>query len=225
MNRFSSNKMKRKELDEAYDEFFEFSLNSPAQKIRRLDAEIPPVAEENPAIQFPPEQQMSELSPEIIDSELRVNEERAIVLYNPADSPFEANYSIRVDSKLINGLKNRAFWPSNPNPVRIEEIPMEGNQNASTNSLAVIPWIASQPSETNQTAETNMYVEEPMEAEEVCGDASMDIEQEMDQVSHSNINDNGNCSVMGENMHSWLNHCLIPGPPQNNSTPVMWSWQ
>lgn len=33
---FLSGKMKRKDLEEVYDEFSEFSLSSPARKIRRL---------------------------------------------------------------------------------------------------------------------------------------------------------------------------------------------
>ncbi|KAK9098313.1 hypothetical protein Syun_025358 [Stephania yunnanensis] len=40
-------KMKRKDLEEVVDDFTDFYLTSPARKIRRLDAELPPIMEED----------------------------------------------------------------------------------------------------------------------------------------------------------------------------------
>lgn len=202
MDGFFLTKTKRKDLDDVYDEFSEFSLNSPARKIRRLDAELPPIMEEDTSIPVSFEEQMSEPHLTMIDSELPLNEERALVLYKPVASGFE---SIRVDPKLIEGLKNRAFWHSTPRPVRIEEIPLD---EAFSNSSAVIPWVA-------QTGPNTMFVEEPMEAEEgTYENESMEIEEDSNQVNINNTRD------VGENMHSWQQHCFAPGLPQNASTPV-----
>ncbi|GMQ07489.1 hypothetical protein CsSME_00051653 [Camellia sinensis var. sinensis] len=41
--------MKRKDLEDVNDDFSDFSLSSPARKIRRLDAELPPIMEEEEA--------------------------------------------------------------------------------------------------------------------------------------------------------------------------------
>lgn len=47
-------KMKRKDLDQVSDDFSDFSLSSPARKIRRLDAELPPIMEDDePEIAMP----------------------------------------------------------------------------------------------------------------------------------------------------------------------------
>ncbi|KAE8657966.1 hypothetical protein F3Y22_tig00116976pilonHSYRG00207 [Hibiscus syriacus] len=55
-------KFKRKNIDQVNDDFSDFSLSSPATKIRRLDADLPPIIEED---SFPE------------------NHERAIVLFYP----------------------------------------------------------------------------------------------------------------------------------------------
>lgn len=204
-------------MDEVYDEFSEFSLNSPARKIRRLDAELPPIMEEeDPTVPLPVEQQMPEelmsAMPEfgagMIDAELPIalNEEKALVLYKAVDNPFalspgSSNVSFSVHSDLIHGLKNQAFWPANPNAVILEEISND-EKSVVANNLAVVPWVPPQQYDSRV-----MHTEEPMEAEEDDGGASMEVEEDIQQ-----------------GVHQWPQHCLTPQAPENTSTPIMWSW-
>ncbi|KAL7189929.1 hypothetical protein ACSBR1_039543 [Camellia fascicularis] len=102
-------KMKRKDLEDVNDDFSDFSLSSPARKIRRLDAELPPIMEEEEADhaevqKLAPEEaedvasninnmNMEELGglpsnhphneSEIENENENENEERALVLFNP----------------------------------------------------------------------------------------------------------------------------------------------
>ncbi|KAJ6814371.1 uncharacterized protein M6B38_139770 [Iris pallida] len=221
MTGFASTKMKRKDLDEVYDEFSEFSLNSPARKIRRLDAELSPILEEEepsfPATfgqKLPLAEQatcssMAGMGSVMVedDPSLPSNEERALVLYKPMDNPLVLSpSSFRVRPDLMVGLKSadQVLWSGNPKPVTIEEVPMDYIANAHGNSLAVVPWVQTQASSEPR----GMIVEEPME-EEDQGGASMEVEENGQQV---------------EGLHQWPQHCMTPQIPQNSSTPIMWSW-
>ncbi|KAJ6818999.1 uncharacterized protein M6B38_404880 [Iris pallida] len=216
----SATKMKRKDFEEAYDEFSEFSLNSPARKIRRLDADLPPIMEEGePSFsatfgQNPPltEGQMNGSSMSGIESVMvedepsfPSNEETALVLYKPVENPLVLSpNSFRVRLDLIDGLKNQVFWSGSSKPVTIEEVPMDYVANASGNSLALVPWVQSQ----DLSGSRGVIVEEPMDADGQGG-ASMEIEEDGQQ---------------GEGLNEWPQHCLTTQIPGNNSTPVMWSW-
>nr|CAD1824888.1 unnamed protein product [Ananas comosus var. bracteatus] len=125
--------MKRKDLEEVFDEFSEFSLSSPARKIRRLDAELPPIIEEEDlAVPLDIEQQPQLMKEEasvpamVIGSgpvvedgpptlpTLPSNEERALVLYKPVEGqllfgPGGSNVSFRVSSDFLYGLKSQVF--------------------------------------------------------------------------------------------------------------------
>ncbi|KAK1289388.1 hypothetical protein QJS10_CPB18g00049 [Acorus calamus] len=79
--RSSPAKMKRRDLDEVNDEFSEFSLSSPARKIRRLDLELPPIMEEEEPQSTPPPPFMDDESPSPSPSQaLPLNDERPIFL-------------------------------------------------------------------------------------------------------------------------------------------------
>ncbi|KAL1204627.1 hypothetical protein V5N11_004027 [Cardamine amara subsp. amara] len=80
-------KMKRKYMDRVNDDFSDFSLSSPATKIRRLDLDLPPIIEEDEIQSVP------------------VNEEKAIVLYKPLQH-YQPEQII-VDRDLVSGFKNR----------------------------------------------------------------------------------------------------------------------
>ena len=223
-------KVKRKELEEVNDDFSEFSLNSPAQKIRRLDVDLPPIMEEEePSFSMQFEQMnssvphMTSAMAEVVPS-FMANEERALVLYKPRESPLSIlasspSVSVHVSSGLINGLKHQVFWSGSNNAVTIEELPMDDKSPVSVSSLAVVPWVQSPNSSATDTESRGMIVEEPMEAEEPMegeepGDTSMEVEEDRQQ-----------CGTIGEEgFHQWPQHCMAPQIPQSNSMPIMWSW-
>lgn len=80
-------------VDQISDDFSDFSLSSPATKIRRLHGELPPIVEEH-------EQEEHEPLP---------NEERALVLFKPflPHSPDYNNssFSLTLNSDLISQIK------------------------------------------------------------------------------------------------------------------------
>ncbi|KAL0344937.1 UNVERIFIED_CONTAM: hypothetical protein Sradi_4325000 [Sesamum radiatum] len=127
-------KLKRKELEDVNDDFSDFSLSSPARKIRRLDAELPPIIEEEeceiPIEHSLPQEQgfgsnsagglkIEELPPE------PSNEERAIVLFKPTNaSPLlqsPSNFTVSVNPHLISGFKNQLLWSSQSNSWRLAD--------------------------------------------------------------------------------------------------------
>ncbi|XP_010929400.1 uncharacterized protein [Elaeis guineensis] len=234
---FLSGKMKRKDLEEVYDDFSEFSLSSPARKIRRLDAELPPIMEEEDsavpvAFEFEKQQlprdlmSASSTMPESTSTMTdavpvpALNEERALVLYKPVDaqlllSPAQSNVSLRLSSDLIHGLKNQAFRSGNQ--IRIED-----KSAVSSNRLAVVPWVPNQGSVVTTgsgvTKVESKVPQEPMEAEQIES-VSMEVEEERDQAEQASIDEGAG----GEGFHQWPQHCMTQLPP-NTSTPIMWSW-
>ncbi|XP_017700290.2 uncharacterized protein LOC103715535 isoform X1 [Phoenix dactylifera] len=236
---FLPGKMKRKDLEEVYGDFSEFSLSSPARKIRRLDAELPPIMEEEDSavpVVFEFEQQqlprdlmsgsssMPESGSTMTDAVPvpALNEERSLVLYKPVDaqllwSPAQSNVSFRVSSDLIHGLKNQAFQSGNQ--MRVED-----KSAVSSNCLAVVPWVPNKGSVVATGSGDPIEVQskvsqEPMEAEQIES-VSMEVEEERDQAEQASI-DGG---AGGEGFHQWQQHCMTPQLPPNPSTPVMWSW-
>ncbi|GMY35142.1 hypothetical protein FCV25MIE_30384 [Fagus crenata] len=221
-------KMKRKdlELDEFSDDFSDFSLSSPARKIRRLDAELPPIMEEEEA-----EIGVVEEAKAVENEDLELlsappipnNEEKAIVLFKHVNAPFlqhsPSNLSFSVDCHIISGFKKNQFFESSQfGPKKSAE--EEEESNVGTNDcLAVVPWI---PSQFPPMPATQSEGPELMDAEET-GVSTMDIEEDnnagMEQV-HTNVNVGGGGS---EGLHQWQQqHCLYPQFPQNTSTPITW---
>ncbi|OVA19275.1 hypothetical protein BVC80_521g77 [Macleaya cordata] len=251
---YLSMKMKRKDLEEVYDEFSEFSLSAPARKIRRLDAELPPIMEEEESgvpIDFdqvlPEEQPFSASVTENAPS-LSLNEERALVLYNPMNtpllkSPSSSNFSITVNSDLIPGFKDQVFWSGRRNFLKVHDNEAEhrGDENAGGGNgecLAVVPWVSSQFPSTlgtevgaTTTITTTTGLSEPMEAEEeVDNNEGMEIEVDNNmgvsqgQQEQENI-EAGGLQHWKQQQQQQLQHCMSPPQlPQNTSTPIMWSW-
>ncbi|KAJ3676201.1 hypothetical protein LUZ60_003613 [Juncus effusus] len=145
-------KMKRKDMDEVLDDFSEFSLSSPARKIRRLDAELPPIMEEDESNSVP----FMTGGVQSMDEMETTNQERALVLYRLIDphlvvGPGSTNHSFSLSSDLIPGFKDQFF--NRCEPVRVK------NEN-----LALVPWI---PNESSQfeNEEILMEIEEEEERE------------------------------------------------------------
>ncbi|XP_043712897.1 uncharacterized protein LOC122661537 [Telopea speciosissima] len=240
---YLSMKMKRKGLEEVYDEFSDFSLSSPARKIRRLDAELPPIMEEEETPEIPvvfdrspsgdlgiSAQQSAATVTEVLPY-APLNEERALVLYKPMNKPL---VEVIVNSDLIPALRNHVFWSEQTNQVRRVEDEATDRSNSNigikNDCLAVVPWVPttqlSPDSETGVPAA--MVVPEQMEAEGVDS-VMMEIEQDDNeiQVSGGQAREiGGGVESEGESwQQQWQQqHCLSPQLPQNTSTPIMWSW-
>ncbi|PIN18166.1 hypothetical protein CDL12_09163 [Handroanthus impetiginosus] len=230
-------KLKRKDLEDVNDDFSDFSLSSPARKIRRLDAELPPIKEEEESdipMAFEPLAQehgtdsnpsgglkIEEL-PNLPD-----NEERAIVLFKPINtSPLShspSNFSVSVNPDLISGLKNQVLLSGVSNSWRPADDEAEETNNSGSGNgcLAVVPWVPSQMSWT-PVAEFSSQVDnsEMMDAQEV-GEATMEVEDGVD-IEQRNVNEGGGVTL-GEGFNQWQQpHCLIPQPPHNTTTPIVW---
>ncbi|KAL8265096.1 hypothetical protein R6Q59_023226 [Mikania micrantha] len=200
----SPTKLKRKDLEQVNDDFCDFSLSSPARKIRRLDAELPPIIEEeemvNPVIVGQPE------AAEAID-DMIVNEERAIVLYDPMNNipllQLKSPISVSVNSNFLSGFKNRVLW-SNQSHV-LESLngmkEKQDEQNTINGSLAVVPWVPMH-SQHQSMAEVEIPHTEGVSD-------MMEIEEEDD----AHLNEFGS-------VKQWQQHCMIP---HNLSTPIAWS--
>ncbi|GAB4838263.1 hypothetical protein Ancab_027792 [Ancistrocladus abbreviatus] len=235
-------KMKRKDLDKVNDDFSDFSLSSPARKIRRLDAELPPIVEEEEteiSLGFGLSQHQiripngveARLTPLIIEElpsdSVPVNEERAIVPFRPCESPLyhrPPNYSI--DSTLFSNFKNQALWHAQSRPVIIEEDEEElkGNSAVTNECLAVIPWVPSQKLHQSPEVEASQReMSESMDAE-VMESTSMDIEDNVASIGAGQPSECNAPAGSNEGMqHLWQQqHCMIPQPPQNTISPIVW---
>ncbi|CAJ1937160.1 unnamed protein product [Sphenostylis stenocarpa] len=182
----------------------DFPLSSPATKIRRLDAELPPIVEEEEPLPSP-------------------NEERALVLFKPLA---HSSFSFTVDSDIIDGIKNnQSLWSKQCDGV------VSGLQSLEKGSdeLALVPWVPSpsyQFSVVDGSDNTNtelMEADDDME-EEGVGSMMMDIEQEGTYndptTDTSNIHYPTTHNVVTEGFQQ---HCLFPQLPHNTSTPITWS--
>ncbi|KAF5813447.1 hypothetical protein HanRHA438_Chr03g0109421 [Helianthus annuus] len=220
--------LKRKDLEEVNHDFSDFSLSSPPTKMRRLDAELPQIIEEeemaNPVAfgQPEPSQTIDDLS-----GILPVNEERAIVLYDPAPllqtrSPF----TISVNSDFLSGFKNPVFWSNRSHPLEYLNAIKEKQENSddqNNGSLAVVPWVPMH-SQHQSMAEAEIprteEVSEMMDADDMEAMA-MDVE---DVNNSQRIHINGLGSVSGvEGANQWQQHCMIPQAAHSLSAPVAWS--
>lgn len=217
---------KRKELEQVMDGLSDFSLSGPAAKSRRLDAELPPIMEEEPPAPSMPFQMLGEKinngvdipSMEFMMEGLTTHhvpsEDMALVLYKPVDNsaPFGrgiSSSSFIVSSDLIRGLKNHAFNQANYHVV-------EDESPERRNSLALVPWTPPQVSIRSDWVaaepERTRIFEVPMDADETEV-TSMDVEETPEAVSGG---------FNGENLGQWL-HCVTPPSLPNPSAHVMWS--
>ncbi|KAK4756153.1 hypothetical protein SAY87_006280 [Trapa incisa] len=234
--KLAKKKTKRKDLDQVNDDFSDFSLSSPARKIRRLDAELPPIVEDDD-IEYPmsTEQPGPEVRPagtslmieELPPPSSPINEERALVLFKPVRSPVlqqqsPSILSVSVDADWISEFKNRNLWGSLSGSERSLEDdagPADSNRNR---CMAVVPWVANQlSSSTEPLAETA----EEMETEETEG-AMMEIEQSTaDGTSQQPPNHQyGDMKDSNSSSLPQWQHCLSLTPqfPPATSSPIVW---
>ncbi|XP_057980554.1 uncharacterized protein LOC131166222 [Malania oleifera] len=222
---FFSMKMKRKELDEVNDDFSDFSLSSPARKIRRLDVELPPILEEEePELLFALEQSGGAPAMEELPS-VPVNEERAIVLFKPMNTPLlhsPSNFSISVDSDIISDFKN--FWSSQSNHIKPaeDEAIQDSNTSAAKECLEVVPWVPSHVPQMPGIDVPQAEAAESMEAEEMEA-AAMEIESNDLGTEQGQVNQHGGLKG-DEGLPQWQHqHCMTPQLPQiNTPTPIVW---
>uniref|UniRef100_A0A2P2IP09 Uncharacterized protein MANES_15G189400 n=1 Tax=Rhizophora mucronata TaxID=61149 RepID=A0A2P2IP09_RHIMU len=238
---------KRKEVEDVSDDFSDFSLSSPARKIRRLEAELPPIMEEEEELEEEGGEKVGEmetvgggigsaddkkeqqrgLAIEEMDDGENQNQERAIVLFKPVNSylPHQnssalSSYSVSLDPHKIPGFQNQFPWPSQSysRVKSMEGEEEEGEGGVSTDSMAIIPWIRSQPPaakemDTSQIETTS----ELMEAEGI-GEAAMDVED-------STYNNSGSMAQgYAYSLPQWQQqHCLMPQvPPTSPSSEITW---
>lgn len=204
-----------------------FPVSSRATKIRRLDAEVPPVA---PGAGVPQPQPVAALDVEEVpmcgdvvvpvDVAPAANDERAIVLYRPAEAarnlllgPLRPGVPLRVSSDWIHGLKNTMLQEASSHRALYEGLAGDESSN-----LAMVPWAASH----SQAASTDATVTGTMDAEDSEG-TSMEVEQDRaDQLSTAG-------PAQGEELHrgQWPQHCMVQQPLPAASyqpSPVTWSW-
>ncbi|KAG6474269.1 uncharacterized protein LOC122028063 [Zingiber officinale] len=228
MTRIWQGKLKRKDLEEVYDDFAEFSLSSPSRKIRRLDADLPPILEQGEPTSTstcnqPFQQEESSASSSDVPTAsvaMHVHpfdNERALVLYKPVEmslmlSPEPTSFSLQINPSFMDGL-NHVFKPRNLDSKNKDQ--PEGTQN---NCFAVIPWI---PSQVSSASVTEGYVsgsELTLEQKEAEDDevAFMEIEEDRQQASGG---------LGSEGFHQQQQqHCLNAQLLPKSSNSVMWSW-
>ncbi|KAH7527830.1 uncharacterized protein LOC107417658 [Ziziphus jujuba] len=238
-------KLKRKEveeLDQVSHDFSDFSLSSPARKIRRLDAELPPIMEEEEPEILPPfsSSSSSSSSPSVgvgegnnrrgglVIEELNCDpdpsppckEDKAIVLFNPANpllihrSPSTLSFS--VDSGIISGFKDQFIRSTQYGQQKSDE--EDETVSNSNECRAVVPYAPSQFLPPGSGMEVSQAMTEPPE-ELMEGGDTMEIEEGLGSLPQAQPN--GGFGGMG--LHQWQQqHCMIPQPPQQTSTPITW---
>ncbi|KAG5564944.1 hypothetical protein RHGRI_000972 [Rhododendron griersonianum] len=237
---YASMKMKRKDLEEVNDDFSDFSLSSPARKIRRLDADLPPIMEEEePEVPFGfnPRPMGDEHIPSYMEqtgglgscpiigesSTVPGNEERALVLFRPMSTPLllsPSNFSVSVNSDIISGIKNQIVWSVQSNGVKSKEDEAERqgfNTTRANESLAIVPWV---PSQVPSPQGIEVPEAELMESDD-AGAATMDIEET--NVAAEPGKEWQLSGMTNGFSNQWQQqHCMVPQLPQNTSTPIVW---
>lgn len=226
-------------MEDVYDEFSDFSLSSPARKIRRLDAELPPIIEEVEEPEIPiafeqaatyPSFGINAVNRGLVIEELPSvpeNEERAIVLFKPMNTPpvhSPSNLSVKVDPQFINGFKSQVFWENRANAFRPadNEITQQEDSSSAKQCLAVVPWVPSQlPSAEVAEVLGQPDISDMMDAEDIDG-VAMDVEDSSVNAEPRTAVGVGAVSV-NEGLHHWQQqHCMTTQLPQNTSTPIVW---
>ncbi|CAK8579426.1 unnamed protein product [Lathyrus sativus] len=197
-------------VDQISHDFSDFSLSSPATKIRRLDAGLTPIVEEeeNEPLSLP-------------------NHERAIVLFKPSlhSSP---SFSLTLNSDLISEIKNnQVSWSKQCDDYYDNLIEQNDNDDR---RLAIVPWVPQSSSGSSSHVfddddnNNNRNTIELMEADEMGEEqddedegAMMDVEEEQDKKNASSFN-------YPTIVEGFQQHCLLPQIiPQNTSTPITWT--
>ncbi|EOA15604.1 hypothetical protein CARUB_v10005671mg [Capsella rubella] len=216
--------MKRKDIDRVNDDFSDFSLSSPARKIRRLDVDLPPIMEEEET-----DLPMQETAVEEIEVS-PVNDERAIVLFKPRHCHQTCSGNLFVDRDLISGFKNRFLRDAS----RADDDLYEDQR--SNKCQAVVCWNPSQTpysqsvgtfqqprtleiTELDETGEDAVMDDAASEIDEDSGNTSLSFPQPAQQQLHQE-------PTYGFGLHQWQQqqNCMIPQLPQVSTTPTPITW-
>ncbi|BFG18637.1 hypothetical protein CerSpe_049110 [Prunus speciosa] len=218
--------MKRKDFGEDVDDAFYF----PSSKSRRLDADLFATVNEDPrsAAQVfearPSQGTIVMQTDDLRKDPLPSGDEKAIVLYNPANmplllkSPDSRDFSLIVSSDLIPGLRDHIYSWGNSKSLKPAEdrVIEEENEEVSNVCLAVVPWVASKlPLASRDQAASQS---EPMEAEEI---EMMDTDDNDYNAGEAPgfgrmMEGSGGLQHWQQQQHHWLEPKLV----QNNYTPV-----
>ncbi|RCV12311.1 hypothetical protein SETIT_2G258900v2 [Setaria italica] len=222
---------------------------APATKIRRLDAEVPPV---EPAVGAPLDQPGASVPPRpfVVVEEVGmsgdmapqaaavgvgapvVNDERAIVVYQPAEAarnllqgPLRPGTSLHVCPDWIHGLKSTMLHEASNHRALFEELAAR-DENL---HLAMVPWAPAQiHAHTHAGSSSAAAAAEMMEADQDSDGASMDVEHDVEGQPTPAAGG----ALQGEAFHhqQWPpQHCVAPQQLQlpaasYQPSPVTWSW-
>ncbi|KAI7756387.1 hypothetical protein M8C21_010963 [Ambrosia artemisiifolia] len=161
---------------------------------------------------------------------LPVNDERAIVLYDPTNNTpllqTRSPFTISVNSNFLSGFKNLVFWSNRSHALDSSNTIKEKQENCydqSNGSLAVVPWVPMH-SQHQTMAEVEIphteEVSEMMDADDT-EPITMDVEDD-DNSQRVHINEPGSVSGV-EGVNQWQQHWMIPQSAHSLSAPVAWS--
>ncbi|XP_010467131.1 PREDICTED: uncharacterized protein LOC104747230 [Camelina sativa] len=188
-------KMKRKDIERVNNDFSDFSLSSPARKIRRLDLDLPPIMEEDEIKSVP------------------VNEERAIVLYKPLQQ-YHHQPHLFVDTDLVSGLKNRFLRDA----VVTDDLCDNDDDDEKHKQQAVVRWDSSQFQSFDESPAPE--ITDLLDGEdEMMEEAAMDVEEASLPQQQPQPQLVGGLHQWQQQQQL---HCMVPQLPQTNSTPISW---
>ncbi|KAI4380245.1 hypothetical protein MLD38_006460 [Melastoma candidum] len=173
--------MKRKGLD--LDLEFDFSLSSPAPKIRHLDTELPTIAEDEEYEWSSSVTERMEAEDDLASGAPVENGERVIVVFRPVEeyllrlhSP--SSFSVSVDSELIAGFRSQFPWS---NISSVDGVAKDVGGSSNLKCTAVVRWVLSQfPAPPG----VEIIYSEVMETEDGGGEGEMEVEADN---SHLNV--------------------------------------
>ncbi|KAK4747368.1 hypothetical protein SAY87_026405 [Trapa incisa] len=224
-------KIKRKDLDQVNEDFSDFSLSSPARKIRRLGTELRPMVEDGDVEHLiSTDRSCPEVRPgraslriEELPPSSPINEEKALVLFKPVKSPIfqplsPSTLSVSVHADLIPEFKKRNLWGSLSGSERSFEDDAEAADSNRNRCMAIVPWAANQ---FTPSIEPLAEAAEEMEMEETEG-AMMEIEQSTtDGAAQQPPSQYGDMRDSNASSLPLWQHCLTPQFPPANS-PIVW---
>ncbi|RLN35147.1 uncharacterized protein C2845_PM03G01860 [Panicum miliaceum] len=217
---------------------------APATKIRRLDAEVPPVeaavsaplVEPGASVPFVVEEvlmsgDVAQPAAAVSVAAPVVNDERAIVVYQPAEAargllhgPLRPGPSLRVSPDWIHGLRSTMLQEASNHRALFEELAAR-DENL---NLAVVPWAPAQVHAHAHAASATAA--EMMDADQDGDGASMEVEHDVG----GRPTPQAGGAVQGEafyhHQQQWPpQHCVAPQQVQlpaasYQPSPVTWSW-
>nr|CAB3457456.1 unnamed protein product [Digitaria exilis] len=217
----------------------------PATKIRRLDAEVPPVEHAvgvpraEPGAVVPPQPFVAEaarMSGDVVPPAVAVgvaapavNDERAIVVYQPAEAarnllggPLRPAPSLRVNPDWIHGLRSTMLQEASNHRALYEELAAR-DENL---NLAVVPWAPAQVYGHAASSSAAAAATEMMDADQEGDGASMEVEHQPAPPAGGVLQG----AAFQQQQQQWpTQHCVapqqLPLPAASyQPSPVTWSW-